>query len=295
MVTVIVLVYKNLEKLNSTIRSIFQQDYRSIELIVSDDSSPEFVVTDVEKWIRGFSEYSEDISLLVRKNPKNLGIVKHYNQVIKMSIGEIIIPLSCGDVFYRSSTITEITDFFSKNDCLLATAKRKCGNMILPTSQQLKIIEKGGRKLIDSLCRGNFISGSCIYYTRIFFENYGFFDERMLLVDDYPMLLRVLFSGQSIPVLDEITIIYEMNGVSNQKVPNLLFDKDMENIFSLVIEPNKNKIGIETYRHLKCRNYIKTHTGGFRWLYCLLYMDVLLLKGCYFIKKKFTKISGEVE
>lgn len=279
MVTIIVLVYNNLIKLEQTIRSILQQDYLVMEVIVSDDCSKDFDVKKVRETIESYKEYkSSHVNLLVRKNEFNQGIVKHYNHVIKISTGDIIIPLSCGDVFYQENTVTIINDFFSKNHCLIATAKRQCAHKILPSKEQIRLIEKGGKVLANSLCHGNFISGSCIYYSRNFFEKFGYFDERLFLVDDYPTLLRILFAGENVAFIDTITVYYEGTGVSSHDHPNPLFQKDMDQIFDLVIKPNQNRIGVATFRYLKCRHYVNMHTRWLGILYSLLYPDVLFIK-----------------
>lgn len=284
LVTVVVLVYHNMNMLEDTIRGIACQDYSDIELMVSDDGSEEFVVENVRTQIQHWCEENQNIQIHVRKNEKNLGIVQHANKVFRDSQGEIIIPSACGDVLYEPDTVSKIVNYFKQHDNLLVTAKRLCYSQdsseteIMPTLEQCQILKKGGAKLTDALCRGNFIPGACTYYSRELFRRYGYFDEKMFLIEDYPMYLRLLFSGEKIGFLDCITVRYESTGVSGKGKKSALFMKDMDTIYRTVIVPNKVNIDRKTYRLLECRHIRDTKRGLCRILGILKYPDVIIRK-----------------
>lgn len=289
LVTVVVMVYQNLDMLESTIRGIACQNFHDIELIISDDSSEDFVIEDVFRQARNWCCNCNNIQVHVRKNETNLGIVKHFNKVLQNSHGEIIIPSSCGDVLYKEDTISEIVSYFEQTNCLLATAKRLCyyrqngHTEIMPTEEQCKVMLSGGKQLVDVLLRGNFIAGACTYYTRQLFEKYGYFNEEMFLIEDYPMYLKLLFLGVKIGFMNFITIKYETNGVSSSEKKSILFMKDMDMIYQTVIVPNKDMIDRKTYRLLECRHVKDTKRGIVRLIGILRYPDVILRKLCEFL------------
>ena len=53
LVSVGVLVYKNFHYIKDVINSILEQDYPNIELIISDDGSPDFCAKEIENYIYG--------------------------------------------------------------------------------------------------------------------------------------------------------------------------------------------------------------------------------------------------
>lgn len=284
LVTVVVLVYQNMNMLEATIRGVVCQDYDNIELIVSDDGSEEFVVEEVFQQVEQLCKGNQSIHVDVRKNKENLGIVKHINKVFSEAKGEIIIPSSCGDVLYAPDTIHKIVNHFKQHEELLVTAKRMCyvhnssETKIMPTLEQCQLLEEGGSELIDALCKGNFIPGACTYYSQKLFKKYGYFDERMFLIEDYPMYLRLLFRGEKIGFLDCVTVKYESSGVSAQGKKSNLFMKDMDMIYQTVIIPNRKYIDRKTFRLLECRHIRDTKRGINRILGILKYPDVIIQK-----------------
>lgn len=295
MISVVVLVYRNIEYLERTIKSIFMQEDVEIELFISDDGSEHIFVSDMDEIVKRMGERECIKKIVVRQNEKNIGIVAHANKVFGMSTGSVIVPLTCGDVFYHSHVVYSIQNYFMENHCLIATAKRACFSEatgadveILPSPKQAEMIQKGGRRLINSLCRGNYISGASTYYAKELFEKYGAFDENMFLIDDYPKYLRLLFAGERIYWMDEITIRYQLGGVSTGK-SNPLFDKDMQMIYDQVIVPHKKDIGFGNYRFLHCRNYMKHHSKLSGIFYCLWHPDVIAMKVFFEIQRLFVK------
>jgi len=128
------------------------------------------------------------------------------------------------------------------------------------------------------LCLGNFISGACTCYSKRIFEAYGAFDETMFLVEDYPMYLRLLFNGDRICFMDEITIRYQMSGISSGTKKNPLFVKDMDAIYKTVICTNQDQIGKGIMRHLRLREKLHGSRNPFRYFYLFLYLDVVWRK-----------------
>lgn len=290
--TIVVMVYRNMDGLVETLRSIAKQDYQDIEVIVSDDASEGISTENLRECLRQAVGEEQQTKYLVRQNEKNMGIVAHFNTIVKLSKGEILIPLSCQDQFFDEKIVSHIVEFFIQQNCLLATAKRACYDAdtgaqteVLPTAKQIKTIKEGGQNLIDLLCLGNFISGACTCYSRKLFDKYGPFDETMFLVEDYPMYLRLLFAGDRICFIDEITIRYQMSGISSGTKKNPLFVKDMETIYRTVMCTNRNQIGKRTMRHLELREKLHGSIHPFRYFYLFLYLDVIAGKLISIIRK----------
>lgn len=215
--TVIILVYNNSQYLEKTIRSVVNQSYDNIEIIISDDCSSK----NTENLEQMIELYGANPKFHFILNNKNVGTVKHINKVIAASKGDILCPLSCGDCFYDGNSLENIVKYFNNNDLLLVTAKRMCEingseNFVLPKIKQQAII-KCQKRLFEYICLFNFISGASTYYRRELFEMYGLFDERYRLLEDAPYYIYLLSKNVAIGYLDNITISYQWGGVSTNK------------------------------------------------------------------------------
>lgn len=256
LVSIIILTYNNLQFIEYTVNSALNQDYNNIEIIISDDASEKFDYSYINKI---FLKASKNLkNFIIHKNRKNLGIVKNFNNAIKMSNGKFIIPLSCGDEFENTHVISLIKDHFDQTGCLVLTGKRKVideiGNEIniLPSKQDINILMGDKRKLLKRMYTGNFIFGACTYYSRAVFDKYGFFDENFILLEDYPFYLKLLQYGENIGFINNITIKYRTGGVSSGKKHPLLMADDKQ-VYEKILFPMKYELGYITYRRLKIR------------------------------------------
>lgn len=95
LVSVVVITYKSANTILETLESFKQQTYKNIELIVSDDCSPDNTVEVVEEWIKNNSSYFVTVQLL--KNSQNIGPSGNLNRGIKAATGEWIKSLAGDD------------------------------------------------------------------------------------------------------------------------------------------------------------------------------------------------------
>lgn len=271
-----------MDYLKGTINSVLNQDYNNIEIIISDDSSEDFDYNSIKKL---FSKASVNLrKLIIHSNCENLGTVKNFNNAIKMSNGNLIIPLSCGDEFENNSIISLIKSFFNENSYLVCTGKRRLvdefGNKIsvLPSKKDISILVSGKSKLEKRMYMGNFIYGACTYYRRDVFDKYGLFDEEFKLLEDYPFYLKILHYGESIGLINEITIRYRIGGVSSGKKHPLLIEDD-KRVYEKILFPMKYKLGYVTYRRLRFiyyRKYFKENKRISR-VAVIKYIDIAFL------------------
>ena len=277
LVTVVVMVYKNFSGLEATINSVISQKYQNIELIVSDDGSDNYKELYFsfyeDRCSRRFDRYK-----LIHNN-NNVGTVKHFNNIIKMSNGEIICPLSCGDKFIDQNVVTDIVNYFNNNDCMLCTARRKeLGNAErkLPKLYEMKKLNSCRKALNSILLYGNFIGGATTYYKRELFEKYGYFDERYKLCEDLPFFIKMLSNNITISPLNRVTIGYDISGVSSLKNRNKLLDEDCTKIFRNALKDEKKQLFFLTKRALNYR-IEKYGTKSNKVALSIKYIDIVII------------------
>jgi alpha-1,3-rhamnosyltransferase len=97
LVSVPVLTYNAAEFVEETLESIFNQTYRNIQLIVSDDCSKDNTVAIVEKWCNQSRVKERFADIKIITVPKNTGIPANYNRCVNASDGEWIKIISGDD------------------------------------------------------------------------------------------------------------------------------------------------------------------------------------------------------
>lgn len=283
LVSVIILTYNKFNHLKETVDSVLKQKYGNIQVIVSDDGSKNFDYKYVENL---FNDSPKNItSVRILSNENNLGTVKNFNNAIKKAEGSIIVPLSCDDEFMNCDTIARIQEYFSSNSsCLLCTGKRLIVNEdgkegeIIPSKEDIKILKLPSRELFKKIALKNIISGACTYYKKEVFENYGYFDESLRLLEDLPFYLDYLVNEGKIGFLDLITLKYRMGGISTVAVMNPILKNDFKYTFKTKIFPRKNILGIKLYRKLKLTYYLNffDNSNIIKLAFKLMYIDVII-------------------
>lgn len=283
-VTIVVMIYNNLNQVMKTLDSIKMQTYSNYEVLVSDDGSPKYSQKDFEELKKKYQ--SEFHSIQIIRNKENVGTVRHFNHLIKIAKGDIICPLSSGDAFYDKDALKYIVHaFLSDSSKLIFTSKRMTINnntkKFFPNKYQIKRMNNP-KKLYQYLLRyGNFISGASTYYKKEIFEKYGFFNEKYRLLEDYPFYMKLCEEHEQIGYIDHITIQYELGGISTNHKRNVLLDKDYILLFEKELNNKRIDNSIMTKRALHYRidklsnkyNKLLTH---------FLYIDVVLM---FIIKK----------
>ncbi len=289
--SVIILTYNNLQYLHGAIASVTSQNYRNIEIVISDDCS---VGVSRENIIETIAEYQKENNIIVNVNKQNLGTVKNFNNAIKISSGEIIIPLSCDDKFVDTNVVSEIVMHFENTGCYVCTSLRKGEktNMIMPEKRDVDIlIRKDFSLLLDRLSVSNFISGSTLYYSREIFDKCGLFDEKYLLLEDYPYVFKLVKSKVEISFLNRVTIIYGQDGVSNSngnKKPNSKLMNDINMFYCDEISKS-----VYLIKNTKCRRYVKYEIDKRRAVHGKVFIYVKYLDVT--IEKLLNKISKRKE
>lgn len=253
LITVGIFTYNKFDYLQQTINSVFIQDYPNIEIILSDDASSNYDLNYIKKITSNAPSNIKNLQII--HNEKNIGTVKSLNNCIRSSNGDFIIGLGSDDVFYETTTISKIVDFFLQNNALIVTAKRlvydqnmKKKIAVLPTDSDIRYLLEAQDFLFERLCISNFISGACTYYSKKLFDKYGLFDEDYILLEDYPLYLRLARRNETIHFFNEITVKYRLGGISTSGEVNPLLQRDFLYAIKKEILPFNNRINNNLYR-----------------------------------------------
>lgn len=130
MCSVVCLTHNHAEFCETSLVSIFEQEYRNIEIIVVDDGSTDGTKSIVSQTL-GKSPFKTQ--LICQKNTGNVGL--NLNRAIERATGEFITILSLDDVLYPNS-ISSKSPYFKANE-----------NMVFVTNSYIEEIDQFGRSI----------------------------------------------------------------------------------------------------------------------------------------------------
>lgn len=298
-VSVVTLTYKNFSRLFKTIASVLMQDYPYFEYIISDDGSPEFPEHEIIAFIE--ENRPKSIEYRIIHHECNVGTVCNLNQAYSTSKGKVIIPLSCGDEFYSTNTVSEIVNRFSiKGSQIICGARclidenglekrkmpyefcmKKISKLNTPDNQHKAFVL---REFYEAA------SGSATYMKRELWEEMGHFDEIYRLWEDGPFFEKITSHGVCIDfAMELITIRYLIGGVSTGNVVNPLLKRDLS-IFNRYLIDKIDKLELSRFEERKLRYFIDKCEKGKR--INLKYIDVIMWK---LINHLYLKIASIFE
>jgi glycosyltransferase involved in cell wall biosynthesis len=105
LVTIICLCYNQEPYVIESLRSVINQDYKLIELIIVDDCSTDHSKSVIEKWLLDYPE----IQFIA--NETNLGSTKSFNKALKIAKGAYIIDLAADDVLLNNCVSLQCNAF----------------------------------------------------------------------------------------------------------------------------------------------------------------------------------------
>ena len=249
--SVVVLLYNNSEYLNECLDSIIAQDYPSIEIIVADDGSKSFEREHIISYL-GSKKKENLINYIVYQNEKNYGTVKSANGAIRKASGKYIKLLAADDALYDEYSLTYAAKALQKSPSGVITGD------VMRCDENLKPIAKYRNKLPEALndlepldvfrrlCVHNDIVAGGVFFSRDFFESYGYFDESFRLMEDWPTWLKATQHGCRFLYSPFFAIRYRSNGGIGTSF-NPIYMADKKRALDTIIIPAKKDIGIRWY------------------------------------------------
>ena len=265
LVSCIVITYKKLDYVFGALRSVLSQTYPRIELLVSDDASP------------NFDEYRERIDRFVRENAgenletfrlnhhtENQGIVRNINSMLRQAKGDYFFTLAGDDEFYDETVFSRIVARFQETGTdFLSCSRLWCDQDLVPqyTVPSPDNLEKIRRldtaeKQFRSFAVFDFYdiaSGSAMYYSRRHLEEMGYLDESYRHWEDGPRLAAYTKRGNLFtPALDIVSIRYRNGGISNvapaSSAEKIKLGEDHLHYIESVLIPNKRGTNLRRRR-----------------------------------------------
>jgi len=110
LVTFAIAAYKQERFVEEAIRGALEQDYRPLEILITDDASPDGTAAAISRALEG---YNGSVPVRVIRNPKNIGLIPTINRIMEEVNGEIIVGAAGDDVSYPTRTSEMVAVFLA--------------------------------------------------------------------------------------------------------------------------------------------------------------------------------------
>ena len=211
-VSVIMVCLNAAKELEATIRSIVQQSYKNIELVIIDGGSKD----DTKKIIKKYQRY---IDYFVSEPDK--GISDAFNKGIKASSGDFINFQGAGDCFYNKDTIEKMLEGIDpKKDQLV------CGKIDRVDIDNKVLYTSGLFFKPWQLLYKMALPHQSLFTNRMFFDKYGLFDLSCKFAMDYEILLRAYKNFPNVILKNVVVSSWKDGGVGANRTREVLAEYD---------------------------------------------------------------------
>lgn len=269
LVSIIIITYNSGKFIKETLNSTLTQTYKPLEVIISDDGSTDNTIKICEAWITENEIQFDRVKMV--KTHSNTGIPGNFNRGVKASNGKWFKILS-GDDSLVPSCVEDNINYINQN-------------------KTAKIIQSNCNYYFDKFDKNNFQGISAVGKSKFFKENitakeqnrllliknrviatpmfinketflrFGGCDERLRLIDDLPLWIKLTENNIKIDFFKQVTYNYRISKDSvtrnGQPFMRAEYAKELLLFFDLY---KKNKISfVRAIRYeygLKCIVYL---------------------------------------
>lgn len=234
----IIVPFYNCSYIDQALKSLVNQTYENIEIIVVNDGSTQHV----EK----LNPFLGKIKYIEKENG---GTASALNTGIKNATGDYFCWLSSDDIFYPEKTniqlafMKEKNASFSYSNYLAMNENSK----IISSPQGVKL--SGRLEQIQVLQKGCVINGCSVMINMDVFNHTGVFDESLPFTHDYDLWLRIL-PKYDFHYLDQALLMYRVHDQMGTKKHARAIEKETRYVV-IKHRPVMNKLLIEQLNKLK--------------------------------------------
>ncbi|RXK80444.1 glycosyltransferase [Chlorobaculum sp. 24CR] len=181
LISVITIVYNGVMDIERTLNSVASQSYKNIEYIVVDGCSTDGTVDVIKK-------YKNSIDVWVSE--KDQGISDAFNKGIKMTSGEYLIFMNCGDIFHSDDVVNNVIPCLLSNPCAVVYGNALVGGKCINTDHSRILLK---RFLSNPICHQAVFVPAIIHQSILYDTKYRYsmdFDlwHRLICIEHIPFV-----------------------------------------------------------------------------------------------------------
>lgn len=218
LVSVVVVTYNSSNTIIETLDSIKAQSYKNIELIISDDCSPDETISVVRKWLTDNSIGFVNTELVTSLN--NTGVSGNLNRGIRRTNGEWIKSLA-GDDLLAPTCINDFISFVESSSeniemcvCdvdLFSRAGVVPNHLTMAYKELFKCAYETQEKQWKRVCEELAFAGPAYFYSRHLYDIVEGFSEKYGNGEEWPFVYKVLKNGYRIYPINKKNVLYRVS------------------------------------------------------------------------------------
>lgn len=185
LVSVVIPTYNRAYCIKKSIKSVLNQTYKNLELLIVDDCSDD----NTEEVIKQFN----DNRIRYIKLNNNCGPSRARNIGIKKARGEFIAFQDSDDIWYNNKLELQMNEFQSDSQCQLVFCQHLIKGEVssLCPAEQSFDVQKYKYGMFEILLKGNRIGTPTIVIRKDVLDKLGGFNENIKTLEDWELVLRV--------------------------------------------------------------------------------------------------------
>ncbi|MEJ2010055.1 MAG: glycosyltransferase family A protein [Acidobacteriota bacterium] len=189
LVSVIIPSYNSGRYLSDALRSVFEQDYQPIEVIVVNDGSTD----ETASVVRSFNKN------IIYTFQSNQGPASARNAGLRMSHGDFIAFLDADDYWPENKLRAQMSHFMENPKTEIVLGRTRCIGLYTDAERSIRF-ERFDNTMIN-VCLGSGV------FKKSVFDKVGFFDESLRYYEDHDWFLRAREQRTTMVILKRVTLL----------------------------------------------------------------------------------------
>lgn len=255
-VTIFILCYNNEAYLQRALTSVLALDYPNLEIIVSDDCSPNGFSAD--KHMEFIEKYKKENlqSYLVRREEENVGTVQHLINAMSNFSGEYYMTMGADDFIGIPSTVGKLVraienapqqEYLAVGNVRVLSNNLEKSTGYISDEEKALFLERNAERLLERLTYRCCIPAMGVLYSRAYLQAVGMPDPRFKYTEEWPAFIKMTKLGITPVFVDIIATNQVMGGISNgnnfnNSAVRRQFLQDKQLMWDTLVEPLIDKM-----------------------------------------------------
>lgn len=220
LVSFTLLAYNQERFIREAVEGAFSQTYSPLEIILSDDCSKDRTFEIMQEMA---ATYKGPHKIVLNRNPKNLGVGRHYNKVMELTSGEIVELAAGDDISLPWRTADSVSVFMEHPEATCVSLGFKSfsddPDVFRVLRQEIKILKKWSLNDYLENPNGYFLNAPGRAFRKYTHDYYGPLIEECP-VEDGPNMFRCLLHGTGL-ACENVGVLYRWNGLNISSPENI--------------------------------------------------------------------------
>ena len=224
--SVVIVSYRNGEQWKDAVESVLTQDYPAIELILSDDGSPDFLPEAAEEFIAA-KKSGNFVRSLVLKSGQNLGTVANMRKADASCTGRYLLHFAADDALAGEHVLSSFASALQRKepDVLGVYGRSEsCDSDLRPRGAcSFDPVEAAAMNSLSPqgqwqrLCQGCCIHMGAAAFIREEYLQSGGVDPAFDIMEDWPFFLENTHRGKRFQFINFPALRYRQGGVTQRR------------------------------------------------------------------------------